>query len=279
MDSADSKPADGLYKKCPNILQESSTSNSSEQLSKNYSKGHFTVECDTNSTQPGLALIVYNSFDSHTEIAPRINSEKDAEDLKEVLRYLNFNVIFRKDQSVKDMKDLISSASEKSSKYSCFLCAVLTYSKNENHIYGTDDVVSIDSLLKELINEKNSTLAAKPKVFVVDTSPVVKHSIQHDGGSLYKKGSLNYTKIPLWANLLIVSSGFCSQSDKKDRSCFIQTLCSVLKEYSLKLELHQLMTQLNVQLNEIHNQNDHLGQLASISSTMTKELHFKALNV
>ncbi|XP_029636882.1 caspase-7 [Octopus sinensis] len=276
MDYSDAKPTDGVYKKCSNFQQESSTSNSSEQFSKNYSKCHFTVECDTNSTKPGLALIIYNCFDSHTEIAPRINSQRDAEDLKEALTFLNFKIIFRKDRSVTEMKDLISSLSEHSNDYSCFVCAILTYSKDDDYIYGTDNFVSFDSLLKVLIKKENSTLAAKPKFFIVDTSPVVKVNVQHDGLFGFFKKSINYTTIPLWANLLTVSSGFCSESRTKDRSCFIQTLCSVLKEYGLKLELHQLMTQLNVRLNDIHNQNNHSGHLASVSSTMTKELRFKA---
>ncbi|XP_014771451.1 caspase-7 [Octopus bimaculoides] len=275
MDYSDSNPTDGIHKKCSNFPQEGSTSNSAEQFSKNYSKYHFTVECGTNSTKPGLALIVYNCLYSQT-IAPRRNSQRDAEDLKEALTYLNFTVIFRKDQSVAEMKDLISSLSTRSNDYSCFVCAILTYSENDDHIYGTDDFVSFDSLLNELIKKENSTLAAKPKFFIVDTSPVVKVNVQHDGLFPSKEKSINYTRIPLWANLLIVSSGFCSESRTKDRSCFIQTLCSVLKEYGLKIELHQLMTQLNVQLSNIHNQNNHSGQLASVSSTMTKELRFKA---
>jgi hypothetical protein len=233
-----------------------------------------------NHSRRGYALIINNKiFDPKLEMAKRDGTDRDAAGLESSLIKLGFDIKLFHNLTANSMRDIITKFSKiDHSNADCFMCIIMSHGDN-GIIYGTDQEIEIEQLTQPF--KFNTTLAGKPKLFF----------IQACRGTMLMEGidsnpyEIQYcNKIPLQADYLIgysTISGYFSWRNSANGSWFIQSLCAVLNESGKKLEIMQLLTQVNRRVAYHFESNTNepsmhgKKQIPCIVSMLTKELYFK----
>ncbi|XP_036359066.1 caspase-3-like [Octopus sinensis] len=281
MDYADAQRVEGIFFKekdpdsQPEDVEMVSVEGSSESVNARY---------DMDREKKNLALIINNvEFDESTGMSYRQGSDRDASAIKKTLKSLHFEVIDRKNLSVKDMKQIFKDISTmEHAKYNCFVCVISTHGENNNHVCGTDGKVKLDDLVELFLPDRCPSLIGKPKLFFVQACRGRKEDSgapMHDAGDFrVKYQNVTSHKVPLGADMLLAYStvpGFYSYRRSTTGSWFIQSLARILEKHGDRLELQQLMILVNRKVAcEYQHSSTRKKQVPCVANMLMKELYF-----
>ncbi|XP_036371414.1 caspase-3-like [Octopus sinensis] len=291
MDYKDAQPIDGIWftERNPDPGPQDVEMECSESVNVEECSESVNARYDMDPEKKNLALIINNEkFDESTEMSKRQGSDRDASAIKKTLKSLHFEVIDRKNLSVKAMTQIFTDISKwEHAKYNCFLCVILTHGEDDNQIYGTDGKVNLNDLVEKLLPNRCLRLIGKPKLFFVQACRGTKLDrgvVMHDAGDVREKyQNVTSHKVPLWADVLLAYStvpGFYSWRNSTNGSWFIQSLAHILEKDGDRLELQQLMISVNRRVayeyesKTRHSETNEMKQVPCIASMLTKELYF-----
>ncbi|XP_029297917.1 caspase-3-like [Cottoperca gobio] len=231
----------------------------------------------------GICLIINNkNFHSSTKMSARNGTDLDAANALKTFSEMGFKVHFSNDQTVKEMRQLLSNASkEDHSKNASFVCVLLSHG-DEGVIYGTDGCEKLDELTKYFKGDRCKSLVGKPKLFFIQAC----RGSDLDDGSCLESDSVDEQtpeRIPVEADFLYAYStapGYYSWRNTSNGSWFMQALCEMLQRFSGELELMQIMTRVNrkvaLHFESSSNLPGYSGkkQIPCIVSMLTKDVYF-----
>uniref|UniRef100_A0A671K961 Caspase-3 n=1 Tax=Sinocyclocheilus anshuiensis TaxID=1608454 RepID=A0A671K961_9TELE len=210
----------------------------------------------------------------------RNGTDEDAKNAMQTFSKLGFKYKISNDQTVSQMKDLLTKVSkEDHSKSAMFACVLLSHG-DDGRIFGTDDCIELKELIALFRGDRCKSLVGKPKLFFIQAcrGSDLDAGIECDGER--EEGT---QRIPVEADFLYVYStapGYYSWRNVANGSWFISSLCETLSKYSKQLEIMQIMTRVNhkVALDFKSCSNlpgfDGMKQIPCIVSMLTKELYF-----
>nr|QDK54780.1 caspase-3 [Mugil incilis] len=227
----------------------------------------------------GQCVIINNkNFDRCTGMNQRNGTDVDAANAMKVFTNLGYKVKIYNDQSVEQMKRVLTAVSTADHSGSAsFVCVLLSHG-DEGVFFGTDGSVELKFLTSLFRGDRCKTLAGKPKLFFIqacrgtDLDP----GIEADSGE-------DTTKIPVEADFLYAFStapGYYSWRNTMTGSWFIQSLCDMLGKHGKELELMHIMTRVNrkvaVEFESISHSPGFNArkQIPCIVSMLTKEMYF-----
>ncbi|XP_037531026.1 caspase-3b [Nematolebias whitei] len=196
----------------------------------------------------GTCLIINNkNFHRSTKMDFREGTDVDATSVQKTFKRLGYKISVFNDQSVEEMKRQMERVSQEDhSQSASFVCVLLSHGK-EGVIYGTDGVVSIDTLIGYFKGYKCLSLVGKPKLFFIQAC---RGSAVDDGVTIETDSVEEQTteKIPVEADFLYAYStapGYFSWRNPLKGSWFIQSLCETLEIFKGELDLMQILTRVN----------------------------------
>ncbi|KAA0709793.1 Caspase-7 [Triplophysa tibetana] len=230
----------------------------------------------------GKCIIINNkNFDKKTGMGVRNGTDMDEKNTSEVFTELGFRITVKKDQTVSQMKDLLTKVSKiDHSQSAMFVCVLLSHG-DEGLIYGTDGCIKLNELFKLFSGDRCSTLVGKPKLFFIQAcrGDSLDSGVETDS----VKESNEVQKIPVEADFLFAFStapGYYSWRNVCNGSWFITSLCYVLSRYGRQLEILRIMTRVNHQVALDFKSSSNLPgfngmkQIPCFVSMLTKELYF-----
>lgn len=245
----------------------------------------FIDECEyrMDNKYRGYAVIFNNKkFNNSLDMPLRSGTDKDAANLEKTFHKLGFNVILEHNNTAHEMRDLLNKlARSDHSENDCFVCCILSHGE-EGIIYGIDREVEIEQLISPF--KLSRSLAGKPKLFFIQACRGTKLMDSIGGIDTNPFKSVTVDKIPIEADFLIAYStvaGHYSWRNSTNGSWFVQTLCDVLLEYGMQLEIMQILTIVNRKVAYHYESNasdssmSGKKQIPCIMSMLTKELFFK----
>ncbi|CAL1614289.1 unnamed protein product [Knipowitschia caucasica] len=178
---------------------------------------------------------------------PRPGTDEDADAAKKTFGNLGYKVTVHKDLTKKQIETELEKVSNQDhSKNASFVCMILSHG-NEDGIFGTDKLITLEDITKYFKGDKCKTLVGKPKLFFIQACRGKKLD---EGVILKGVGEANgplQQKIPVEADFFYAyatAPGYYAWRDETDGSWFIQSLCGILSKHK-DLELLQIMTRVN----------------------------------
>ncbi|XP_076584628.1 caspase-3a [Chaetodon auriga] len=228
----------------------------------------------------GQCVIINNkNFDRRTGMNQRNGTDVDAANAMKVFIKLGYKVKIYNDQTVEQLKQVLTSVSkEDHSCYASFVCVLLSHG-DEGVFFGTDGSIELRYLTSLFRGDRCKSLVGKPKLFFIqacrgtDLDPGIEADSPDDGT----------TKIPVEADFLYAFStapGYYSWRNTMTGSWFMQSLCELLGKYGKELELLHIMTRVNhkvaVEYESISNAPGFNAkkQIPCVVSMLTKEMYF-----
>ncbi|XP_042369451.1 caspase-3-like [Plectropomus leopardus] len=209
----------------------------------------------------------------------RNGTDVDAANAVKVFGKLGYKVKVYNDQSVDQMKHVLTSASkEDHSCYASFICVLLSHG-DEGVFFGTDGSIELKYLTSLFRGDRCRSLVGKPKLFFIQAC----RGTDLDAGIETDSGEDGMTKIPVEADFLYAFStapGYYSWRNTMTGSWFMQSLCDMIAKYGKELELLHIMTRVNhkvaVEFESVSNSPgfDAKKQIPCIVSMLTKEMYF-----
>ncbi|XP_047433899.1 caspase-6-like [Mugil cephalus] len=240
----------------------------------------------------GLALIFNQErFFWHLRLNDRNGTRADRINLEKRLRDLNFEVRVYEDYKQVDLITKISeAAAEDHSDADCFLLAFLSHGEND-HVYAYDGKIKIQDITAMFKGDKCSSLAGKPKIFVLqacrgdrhDDPVTVCDAVDNGINETVVDASAVYT-LPAGADFVMcysVAEGYYSHRETINGSWYIQDLCEILRKHGDSLEFTELLTLVNrkVAMRSVGNCADRTAigkkQVPCFASMLTKRLYFR----
>ncbi|KAF1384381.1 hypothetical protein PFLUV_G00117740 [Perca fluviatilis] len=229
----------------------------------------------------GTCLIINNkNFHSSTGMSARNGTDVDAAAAIETFTKLGYKINFKTDQTVAQMKQLLSSASkEDHSKSASFVCVLLSHG-DEGVIFGTDGAEKLEELTKYFKGDRCKSLVGKPKLFFIQACRGAELDNGIDTDSVDVQTS---ERIPVEADFLYAYStapGYYSWRNATNGSWFMQALCEMLMRFRGELELMQIMTRVNRKVALHFESSSNLPgfsgkkQIPCIVSMLTKDFYF-----
>ncbi|XP_067010536.2 caspase-1 [Anabrus simplex] len=195
----------------------------------------------------GLALIFNHYRFQDIRLQERTGTQKDCDDLSEVLRNLGFDVEIYHDLTYRDIRNKLEEVRTMNHiDADCLLVAVMTHGK-EGLLHANDIPYPVSLLWANFVGEKCLSLVGKPKIFI----------IQACRGGMLDKGvpvamerdsHPNSYVLPTHSDVLIVQSapeGHASWRNEHSGSCFIQALVQELKDLGRTRDLLSILTFVN----------------------------------
>ncbi|TDH16360.1 hypothetical protein EPR50_G00019170 [Perca flavescens] len=270
-DSTDAKSASGQQ-------SESSLSASAPMDVDAKPSGH-SFRYSLNFPSIGQCIIINNkNFERTTGMNQRNGTDVDAGNAMKVFGKLGYKVKVYNDQSVEQMKQVLTSVSkEDHSCYASFICVLLSHG-DEGVFFGTDGSVELKSLTSLFRGDRCKSLVGKPKLFFIqacrgtDLDAGIEPDSVEDG-----------IKIPVEADFLYAFStapGYYSWRNTMTGSWFMQSLCDMISKYGKEVELQHIMTRVNhkvaVEFESVSNSPGFHAkkQIPCIVSMLTKEMYF-----
>uniref|UniRef100_A0A8D0DAI3 Caspase-3 n=1 Tax=Sander lucioperca TaxID=283035 RepID=A0A8D0DAI3_SANLU len=201
----------------------------------------------------GTCLIINNkNFHRSTGMSARNGTDVDAATAIKTFSELGYKISVNTDQTVEEMKQLLSSASkEDHSKSASFACVLLSHG-DEGVIYGTDGFEKLEKLTKYFKGDRCKSLVGKPKLFFIQACRGAELDNGIEADSVDAQTS---ERIPVEADFLYAYStapGYYSWRNTTNGSWFMQAwymqtwfmqvLCEMLTRFRRELELMQIMT-------------------------------------
>ncbi|XP_053285000.1 caspase-3 [Pleuronectes platessa] len=231
----------------------------------------------------GTCVIINNkNFDKSTNMSHRNGTDVDAAFAMKIFSELGYKLRVANDQTVRQMKNLLTSVSEEDhSSSASFVCVLLSHG-DEGVIYGTDGSQRLENLTGNFKGDRCKSLVGKPKLFFIQAC---RGSALDDGAMIESDSVDDQTseRIPVEADFLYAYStapGYYSWRNTSNGSWFMQSLCEMLMHYKGELELMQIMTRVNrrVALNFESSSNlpgfSCKKQIPCIVSMLTKDFYF-----
>ncbi|KAF7707393.1 caspase-3b [Silurus meridionalis] len=230
----------------------------------------------------GKCLIINNkNFAKHTGMAERNGTDVDAANVMKVFCDLGFEAVFKNDQTVSQITNLLKSVSkEDHSKSAMFVCVILSHG-DDGVIYGTDGIIQLKELAGLFRGDRCLSLVGKPKLFIIQAcrGTDLDSGIETDSVS----DSEGTQRIPVEADFLYAYStapGYYAWRNTVNGSWFISSLCEMLSKHGREMEIMQLMTRVNRKValefqscSSVPGFNDK-KQIPCIVSMLTKDLYF-----
>ncbi|XP_047434895.1 caspase-3a [Mugil cephalus] len=228
----------------------------------------------------GQCVIINNkNFDRCTGMNQRNGTDVDAANAMKVFTNLGYKVKIYNDQSVEQMKQVLTAVSTADHSGSAsFVCVLLSHG-DEGVFFGTDGSVELKFLTSLFRGDRCKSLAGKPKLFFIQAC----RGTDLDPGIEADSGDDTTTKIPVEADFLYAFStapGYYSWRNTMTGSWFMQALCDMLSKHGKELELMHIMTRVNrkvaVEFESISNSPGFNArkQIPCIVSMLTKEMYF-----
>ncbi|XP_051506366.1 caspase-3-like isoform X2 [Myxocyprinus asiaticus] len=153
----------------------------------------------------GQCVIINNkNFHRRTGLGVRNGTDVDAKNVMEVFSKLGFKIRFNNDQTVSQMRDLLTKVSQEDHSHSAmFVCVLLSHGE-DSKIYGTDGHIDLKELIEVFRGDRCSTLVGKPKLFFIQAcrGSDLDAGIESDSGS----DSERTQRIPVQADFLYAYS-------------------------------------------------------------------------
>lgn len=227
----------------------------------------------------GQCIIINNkNFDRRTGMNQRNGTDVDAANAMKVFTKLGYKVKIYNDQTVEQMKRVLTTVSKEDHSCSAsFVCVLLSHG-DEGVFFGTDGSVELKYLTSLFRGDRCRSLVGKPKLFFIQAC----RGTDLDAGIETDSGE-DTTKIPVEADFLYAFStapGYYSWRNTMTGSWFIQSLCDLLSKYGKELELQHILTRVNhkvaVEFESISNSPGFHAkkQIPCIVSMLTKEMYF-----
>ncbi|XP_078117204.1 caspase-3-like [Sander vitreus] len=229
----------------------------------------------------GTCLIINNkNFHRSTRMDARNGTDEDAAAVKKTFSELGYKINENTDQTVAEMKQLLSSASkEDHSKSASFACVLLSHG-DEGVIYGTDGFERLEKLTEYFKGDRCKSLVGKPKLFFIQAC---RGKALDNGIEVDSVDAQTSERIPVEADFLYAYStapGYYSWRNMTNGSWFMQALCEMLTRFSGELELMQIMTRVNRKV-ALHFESSNYKpgfsgkkQIPCIVSMLTKDFYF-----
>ncbi|XP_038568991.1 caspase-3a [Micropterus salmoides] len=228
----------------------------------------------------GQCIIINNkNFDRKTGMNQRNGTDVDAANVMKVFTKLGYKVKIYNDQTVDQMKLVLTSVSkEDHSCHASFVCVLLSHG-DEGVFFGTDGSIELKYLTSLFRGDRCKSLVGKPKLFFIQAC----RGTDLDAGIEADSGEDGVTKIPVEADFLYAFStapGYYSWRNTMTGSWFIQSLCDMISKYGKELELQHIMTRVNhkvaVEFVSVSNSPgfDAKKQIPCIVSMLTREMYF-----
>lgn len=228
----------------------------------------------------GQCIIINNkNFDRRTGMNQRNGTDVDAANAMKVFAKLGYKVKVYNDQSVEQMKQVLTTVSkEDHSAAASFICVLLSHG-DEGVFFGTDGSVELKYLTSLFRGDRCKSLVGKPKLFFIQAC----RGTDLDAGIETDSPDDESTRIPVEADFLYAYStapGYYSWRNTMTGSWFIQSLCDMVSKYGRELELLHIMTRVNhkvaVEFESISNSPGFNAkkQIPCIVSMLTKEMYF-----
>ncbi|XP_070770392.1 caspase-3a [Enoplosus armatus] len=228
----------------------------------------------------GQCIIINNkNFDRRTGMNKRNGTDVDAANAMKVFTKLGYQVKVYNDQTVDQMKHVLTSVSkEDHSSSASFICVLLSHG-DEGVFFGTDGSIELKYLTSLFRGDHCKSLVGKPKLFFIQAC----RGTDLDAGIEADSGEDGTTKIPVEADFLYAFStapGYYSWRNTMTGSWFMQSLCDMISKYGKELELLHIMTRVNhkvaVEFVSVSNSPgfDAKKQIPCIVSMLTKEMYF-----
>ncbi|TRY89818.1 hypothetical protein DNTS_018566 [Danionella cerebrum] len=215
---------------------------------------------NTNYPTLGQCIIINNkNFQRQTGMGVRNGTDEDVKNVLATFSKLGFKIKVNNDQTVSQMLNLLTKASQEDhSSSAMFVCVLLSHG-DDGVIYGTDKSIELKQLFRLFRGDRCKSLVGKPKLFFIQAcrGSDLDTGIESDSVGYYS-----------WRN---VSNG----------SWFISSLCEMLLKHGKQLEIMQIMTRVNhkVALEFKSSSNlpgfDGMKQIPCIVSMLTKELYLQ----
>lgn len=252
-------------------------------------------EYNFNYRRRGVFLIFNNKhFQESTGQLEREGTDADAERLEERFQDTGFEVRRYDDVTYARMAKLMEEiASSDHSDCDCFGCAVLSHGR-EGYIYATDKLVPLEMLTMPFRGDKCPTLVGKPKLFFIQActdrrtergfGDVKRASPSRLGINGAHSPRVSSRRVPVEADFLFSYStvpGYYSWRNHQEGTWYIQALCIVIENYGNKMELMQMLTQVNRMVAyEFESCSDEeftedVKQMPSIVSMLTRYVYFR----
>lgn len=211
----------------------------------------------------------------------RNGTDVDAGNAMKVFAKLGYKVKVYNDQTVDQIKQVLTSVSQ--DDHSCsasFVCVLLSHG-DDGVFFGTDASVELRSLTSLFRGDRCLSLVGKPKLFFIQAC----RGTDLDGGietDSLPNGSPT-ARIPVEADFLYAYStapGYYSWRNTQTGSWFMQSLCEMISKYGKELEILHIMTRVNhkvaVEFESISNSPgfDAKKQIPCVVSMLTKEMYF-----
>ncbi|XP_046905223.1 caspase-3-like [Hypomesus transpacificus] len=229
----------------------------------------------------GQCIIINNkNFDRSTGMNFRNGTDVDAGNAMKEFSSLGYKVRVFTDQTVQQIRELLSNVSKDDHSQSASLVCVLLSHGDEGVFYGTDKHVELKVLTGMFRGDRCKTLAGKPKLFFIQAC----RGTELDGGIETDAVSDDSPeRIPVEADFLYAYStapGYYSWRNTSNGSWFMQSLCEMLKRHGHVLDIMQIMTRVNHKVAlDFESASNTPGfsakkQIPCIVSMLTKDLYF-----
>ncbi|XP_060720632.1 caspase-3a [Tachysurus vachellii] len=228
----------------------------------------------------GHCIIINNkNFHKSTGMNQRNGTDVDAGNAMKTFRKLGYKVKVFNDQSVAQIKNLLTAvAKDDHSHCASFVCVLLSHG-DEGVFFGTDGALELKALTSLFRGDRCRSLVGKPKLFFIQAC----RGTDLDPGIEVDSDTDNSMKIPVEADFLYAYStapGYYSWRNTMTGSWFMQSLCEMLSKYGQELELMQILTRVNYKVAlDFESASNTPGfhakkQIPCIVSMLTKEMYF-----
>ncbi|XP_049576773.1 caspase-3a [Syngnathus scovelli] len=228
----------------------------------------------------GQCIIINNkNFDKRTGMNQRNGTDVDAANAMKVFAKLGYKCKVYNDQTVTQIKQVLTAASNDDHSGCASLVCVLLSHGDEGVFFGTDGSIELKYLTSLFRGDRCKTLVGKPKLFFIQAC----RGTELDAGIETDSADDGTTRIPVEADFLYAYStapGYYSWRNTMTGSWFIQSLCEMLTEHGRSLELLHVLTRVNrkvaLEFESISTTPgfDAKKQIPCIVSMLTKEMYF-----
>ena len=171
---------------------------------------------------------------------PEEGCKNDLANLKALFKRLNFEIIEKKNQTAKQIQELLSKYAVSENKDTdCFCCAISSHG-NKHGTFGADNVVF--DLQETIFNTFQNCLIGKPKLFFIDACRGAK--INGNGTPTLKTAGSSESEIPYHSDILISYSTVQDYVSfiGNEGSWFIQSLVKTFKRFHKSTHLIDMLT-------------------------------------
>lgn len=262
---------------------ESGTSPIKDTLDSPVSK--FDRNYNMEHAKRGQALIFSHlKYDDDLNLSERNGTEADCLNLLETLSKMNFEVSVHKDFSHEQITERLEEVSNADhSEEDCLLIAVMTHGDEKDVLYAKDEEYQVDELWENFTVMNCPTLAAKPKIFLIQACRggnrdnfAMKMSAQSDAIPSREEATL--FKIPNFSDFIFMFStipSFVSWRNRSKGSWLIEAFCKVMGEDMYADDFLSLLTRTSHKLITDYDQMN-VMQTGCITSMLTRKIFFES---